>query len=788
MSMPRAAGYAALCGACAATAGPAAGSAQAAAAWAVCCALAAAALLVACVVSAAVRRRPFALAALCALAAAAAAAGQLWDQHATRWPQRLAGERVIALLRVDSLVEAQGGTLEFDAQADIEAPRSLRRTLRLRVAWRDAPRPAPRVGERWRVLLRIDPVAGARNPFGFDPAPQALRGRWQGRAVVVEAALNSRVAPAGPSLDALRERIARAIRDTVEDRDAAALFAGLAVGATGAMTREQWRVFAATGTTHLVAISGMHVTLFAWLAAGLARRLWRLAAARRPPPIGREPCAALVGIAAALGYALLAGFGIPTQRTVVMLAVWWLMRLSGRGHSGFEVLGIALLAVLVIDPLAPLSSGFWLSFAAMATLLLADLEPGAPRRGAVRELARTQALVGIALAPLTLAWFSSVSLAGFVVNFIAIPVISFVLVPLVLLGMLWPGAWTAAERLHGIAWPLLQAAAAWPAAVLSLQADPWLIGLMLLALPLWLLPSPPSWRVASLGAFLPWAAVAAGVLPRADAPATGEAEVIVLDAGDGAAVLLRTRRHALLIDTATTYLAGAAGTRAGVLPLLRGLGIRRLDLLVLSAAHGGRAAGAAEVLAALPVVEGRHGGAWPDAPSPLLPCDRAERRLWDGVVVEWRPARLPEGSCVLRAGPAAGPLLLVAERLDAEEGAALLAAGAPLRADIASAPRRGSLAALAPGFTAAVGARWLLVSAREMTPRRRAAVAAAWRIPEGRLYATAGQGAIALRLSPGLPPRLLRHSGRWEAASGSQARAGGAPAAGAPVGYDSRAW
>lgn len=754
----RTAGYAVLVGACAAVAGPAAADGASAGVLAAVCALLAPLWLGAGLLLPALRRRAVWGLALCALLGAGAAAAHLWDQHARRWPTHLDGERVIAVLQVVSLPGLQGGAVEFDALADIEAPQALRRSLRLRVSWRSAPRPLPRVGERWRLLLRVDRLAGARNPGGFDLGPEALRNRLHGRAVVVKAALNARVAPAEPSLDALRARIASAIRDTVEDRDAAALFAGLAVGVTGAMTREQWRVFSVTGTTHLVAISGMHVTLFAWLAAGAARRSWRVLASWRAPPMAREPFAAAVGITAALGYALLAGFGIPTQRTVVMLAVWWVMRLSGRERSTVEVLGAALLAVLVIDPLAPLSSGFWLSFTAMGVLLLGDLEHAAPRRGALHELAWTQARVGVALAPLTLAWFSSVSLAGFIVNFAAIPVISFVLVPLVLLGMLWAPAWRVAELVHDVGWPLLQAAAEWPGAALTLHADPWWIALAALTVPVWLLPVPPVWRAAALGAFLPWVLVVSGALPRADAPARGEARILVLDAGDGAAVLLRTRRHALLVDTATTFVGGAAGARSRVLPLLRGSGLRRLDLLVLSSADGGRAAGAAEVLAGIEVVQGRHGGAWPGAPPPLAPCARTERWTWDGIEVELRPARPPEGSCVLRIGPPGGPRLLIAERLDTEEGAALLAGAAPLRADIALAPRRGSVAALAPGFTAAVGARWLLVSARELPARRRSAIAAAWRVPEGRVYATAREGALAVELRAGLPPRVLRYS------------------------------
>jgi beta-lactamase superfamily II metal-dependent hydrolase len=150
-----------------------------------------------------------------------------------------------------------------------------------------------------------------------------------------------------------------------------------------------------------------------------------------------------------------------------------------------------------------------------------------------------------------------------------------------------------------------------------------------------------------------------------------------------------------------------------------------------------------------------------------------ERWSWDDVDFELRQAAPQEGSCVLRIAIRGGPALLVGERLDAEEGAALLAAGAVLAAEIVIAPRRGSPAAIAPGFAQSVGAGWVLVAAREITAAKRALVAQTWRVPEARIYATAGQGALALQLQPGLPPRLLRHSGGWRAE----------PPPGSPLGY-----
>ena len=316
-------------------------------------------------------RRPWGRMALLAALAMLVTLASAADELARRWPPALTGERVVALVQIDSLIAQQSGALQFDAEVHIEAPAAHARVLRARVVWRDPPRPLPAAGEQWRVILQLSPPQRPLNPGGFDMTRQWFGERLHAYAQVVPAAMTQRVAPAARSVLALRAEIASRIRDSIADRDAAALCAGLAVGATGDISREQWRIFSATGTTHLVAISGMHVTLFAWLVAFIARRVWPLLQ-RCGSRLEREPFAAALGVSAALLYAVLAGFGVPTQRTVVMLAAYWWLKLSGREQDGFGVLSIALMAVLCIDPFAPLAAGFWLSFSAMAALLLGD--------------------------------------------------------------------------------------------------------------------------------------------------------------------------------------------------------------------------------------------------------------------------------------------------------------------------------------------------------------------------------------------------------------------------------
>jgi competence protein ComEC len=446
--------------------------------------------------------------------------------------------------------------------------------------------------------------------------------------------------------------MAESIAVAVDDRDAAALFQGLAVGATGEITREQWRVFSVTGTTHLVAISGMHVTLFAWVAAFAARALWRRVA-RLQQQIDREMFAAAVGVPAALAYAVLAGFGIPTQRTVVMLAVWWMLRLTAREQRGYEILATALLCVLLLDPFASYSAGFWLSFIAMAILLSIDEATAvgglswSGLRALVQTAWRVQWRVTIALIPLTAWWFASVSFASVPVNLVAIPIFSLLLVPLVLLGLVLQAMsasiaaplWRVVETVHEIIWPPMLWIANQPWAAMDWQPSrlQFLILLVMAAVVL----SSLSWR---------WRAIIIvvgmlGLWPSTEIP-EGAARITILDAGDAHATLIETRRHLVVYDTGESYFSAGRSAESLVWPAILAQSRSTVDLLVLGASHGFRAEGAARLayLARIPTVI--HGGAWPGAPASHYRCHRTRRWSFDGVQFETFAAA--GGSCLLR--------------------------------------------------------------------------------------------------------------------------------------------
>lgn len=653
------------------------------------------------------------------------------DELAQRWSPADDGERVIALVEITSLLERGYAGVEFEAEVLIESPASRERRLRAKVMWREPPSAGPRAGERWRLMLQMHAPRANRNPGGFDEQREFFRDRLHARATVRAFRGNTRLDPAPAGLLRIRDAIVRHIRHAVLDRDAAALFSGLAVGATGEVSREQWRVFSDTGTTHLVAISGMHVTLFCWVVAALARRGWR-----RSPwlamHVDREPFAAMLGVPAAVCYAALAGFGIPAQRTVVMLAVWWALKLAGRVHSGFDVLGVAAIAVLMVDPFAPLASGFWLSFVAMATLIATEATSSSGLRAWIVQTLRTQWRVSLALLPVTIWWFSSVSLAGLLVNLVAIPVFSFVLVPVALLGALFsmvaqPLArplWWVGERAHELMWPMLVAVAAHPLAAIDVHPASWFPSL------------------------------------HYERPASGEFIATLLEAGDGTALIVRTRHHAILYDTGETYTSEGRAAERLVQPALQAYGVSKISVLVLSASHAYRAAGAGRLMTALPIDRVIAGGSWPGAHRPVESCDREQRWRVDGV--EFVTFGVPGGSCLLRVGFDGGPALLVADRLDAAEAARLtqaLSSGSQrLRATVVVAPRRGATSALTSEFVAAVDPHWVLLPGARIDPRRRAAVALRWRVEPSRVLATADQGAVQVHLRGGLPPRWPKNA------------------------------
>ena len=594
-----------------------------------------------------------------------------------------------------------------------------------------------RAGQRWQLTLRLRQPHGSLNPHGFDLElwlfEQGIRAGGSVRATA--GTTNRLLAEAvGHPVQRARQRLRDAIDLQVADPRAAGVLAALALGDQAAIERADWDLFRTTGVAHLMSISGLHVTMFAWLAGGLVGALWR----RSPRLLRAWPApraAAWAGLALATAYALLAGWGVPAQRTVCMIGVVVVLRSLGLRWHLPAVLLAAAWVVTALDPWALLQPGFWLSFAAVA--LLVASEPAAAARAVAPPVGparpwraplwgwlagglRTQLIASVGLAPLSLVFFQQVSVVGFVANLVAIPVVTLLITPLALLGVLLTPLWTTGAALVQALSGLLQWLAAWPGAVwMAAAAPPWAVACGLLAGLLALLPLP--WRLRALGVplMLPL------LWPPVPRPALGQFELVAADIGQGTAVLVRTRSHLLVYDTGPQYTPQAdAGSRV-LLPLLRARGESAVDLLMISHRDTDHAGGAASLLAGLPV---RALSSSLTDEHPLLAsglphtrCAAGQAWWWDGVHFEVlhplasdhaRPLPPNALSCVLRVQGSAGTVLLTGD-IEAAQEAALLQRSAPgaLASTVLLVPHHGSRTSSTAAFIEAVAPGMAVVQA-----------------------------------------------------------------------------
>ena len=657
------------------------------------------------------------------LALCVAACGALWAYSGAcrvlgaRLPADLVGKTLVAEGRIASLPEARGYADRFLFRIDrLERDGSpVAFTGLVRLSWyRDAP--ALRAGERWRLHVRLKPVHGFVNPGGFDYE------RWlfeQGVAAtghIADANEALRLDPGAGRywLDRWRQQLRDRLATLLPAGPAAALVPALVLGDRGGVTPEQWEVLARTGTSHLIAISGLHVGLVAGVAFLVVRRGWGWAPglARR---IAAPRAAAAAALAAATGYAGLAGFSISTQRALVMLAVLLLATIAGRVLRPLSGLSLALLAVLLLDPSSVLSYGFWLSFGAVAMLVYAlALRLAAPF--AVVRWGRAQWAVAIGLLPLVLLFFGRASLIAPAVNLVLVPLFGLVL-PAVLFsaGLALTGDWGWALApvavLLDLGFRVLEGIGGWDLAGVTLSARPawgWLAagaGVLLLLAPRGV---PARWLGLLL--LLPLAVV------RPPAPRPGEAAVTMLDVGQGLAMVVRTATHTLVYDTGPGWSSGFNTGEAVVGPYLKYLGVAVVDLAVVSHADQDHAGGLKGLLTALPVhriISGEPGEI--DAAG-ATPCRAGDAWRWDGV--RFRVLH-PQGggetgndaSCVLRIDTDGGSLLLTGDIEAGVEADLAARLGADLHADVLVAAHHGSDSSSTQVFLKAVAPSWIWFSA-----------------------------------------------------------------------------
>jgi competence protein ComEC len=670
-----------------------------------------------------------------------------------RLPVNLDGETRWVEGRVVGLPQNGEAVVRFEL-ADARSRRDKVPQL-LRLAWFGGP--PVNSGEHWRLAVKLKRPAGLLNPHAFD------YDAWL---------LAQRIGATGTVKDGVRLQEARwAWRDGIRQR----LQAVDAQGRTGALTalvlgdgaglsREDWQVLQDTGTVHLLVISGQHIGLLAGLVyllvAGLARYgLW-------PGRLPWLPWACGLAFGAALGYGLLAGFDVPVRRACVMIGLVLLWRLRFRHLGAWWPLLLALNGVLLLDPLASLQPGFWLSFAAVAVLILIFGGRLGPWRW-WHSWTRAQWLIAIGLGPMLLVLGLPISLSGPLVNLLAVPWISLVVLPPALLGtlllpiphvgegLLWVSGGLIDLLFQGLALMAGRFPAWMPAAV-----PLWIGGLGALGALLLLMPRGVPVRL------LGWPLLLLLVFPPRQLLPQGTAEIWQLDVGQGLAILVRTRHHTLLYDAGPRFGNNDLGERV-VLPTLRKLGVSAVDLMLISHAHADHAGGAQAVAKGL-AVQRVVSGEPMELPIELHAeaCESGRQWTWDGVRFElwqWAAARESNpGSCVLQI-EANGERLLLTGDIDTAAERALLDSPLAVTTDWLQSPHHGSRSSSSPALLAALQPAAALISRGQGNSfgHPHPAVIERYRQRGMAIHDSAEQGAIRLQLGQFKPAWAMRQERRF---------------------------
>ena len=598
---------------------------------------------------------------------------------------------------------------------------------RLRLSWYYHNQPI-HSGDHWRLRVRLKPPHGTRNAGGFDYEKWLYQASIHATGYVRKSPDNRLLDRGSGSLfDALRERLMRLITE-LPATHYPALLQALTIGHKADIEADQWQLLRDTGTSHLMAISGLHIGLVAGLVFFVSRRLLPAGLLKY---ISAPQLAAFLSLLAAAFYALLAGFSVPTQRALIMLLVIMLAVMLRRPAFSLNTLSLALIGVLLLSPVSVLSAGFWLSFAAVFIIVLvssARLQGEQSRLARYGQGIRIQWLIALGMLPLSLLLFQQGSLISPLANMLVIPLISFLVVPLALIASALSGLSTELASsllmlsgdLLAYIWQLLQWLGSHAWGRWGLPQIPAVQGMLaLLGVALLLMPRGFPLRYGGLILLMPM------LLYQAPKPAEGEFWVTVLDVGQGLSVLLQTRDRSLLYDTGARYSKRFDTGERIIVPYLQYRGVQRLDRLLISHADNDHAGGTRGLLKHIPVsrllgeatVISRYRG---DVRQAAV-CESGQHWQWNQVNFEiLHPPAADAGpgyrkqnnrSCVLRVWTPGFSLLLPGDIEAKVERHLLKLPPRSLAADVLLVPHHGSNTSSSRRWLARVQPRLALISA-----------------------------------------------------------------------------
>lgn len=576
-------------------------------------------------------------------------------------------------------------------------------------------------GERWQFTVRLKQPHGTSNPYNFDFEAWALERDIRAVGYVYARGENRILSEQSSSpaymVQRLRESVRTHFQKTLGEAPYLGVLTALAIGDQSGISQADWQVFTRTGVNHLMSISGLHITMLSGLVFGIVYWLWRRST-RLTLWLPARKVAAMAGLFAALFYTLVSGYEVPAQRTFYMLASMGLMLMLSRNVSPSQLLAAALMVVLLADPWAVLSPGFWLSFGAVALIFYVTANR-LHKQHWLKEYGKVQWAMMIGLIPPLLALFQQLSLVSPIANAFAIPLVSFVVVPLTLLGTLPPFEWMlyVAHEAMVLCMFLLDSLDRLPYAVWAQHAPPvWTIMFGIVGA-LWMLAPrgiPMRWLGVLL--MLPMFLIVPG------RPAEGSARLLVFDVGQGLAVAVQTARHSMLYDTGPDFSGEADSGNRILLPALRGMGITQLDTLVLSHGDMDHIGGTESVLRGIPVMNVI--SSLPNTHPKLQfaahneACADGQSWEWDGVRFDMlHPAKnnAPvflehdnEGSCVLRISTGQHSILLTGDIEKLAESRLMKLHATELPSTLLVVPHHGSLSSSSQALVEAIHPRYAM--------------------------------------------------------------------------------
>lgn len=721
------------------------------------------------------------------------------QQLSLRLSDNLIGKNVIVTGHVSNIPVTNGRVYRFEF--DVESHRILTGDSqsqaldafpkKIRLSWYYGR--AVKAGETWQLEVRLKPPHGFMNPGGFDYEAWLFQHGIQATGYVRKSSFNKRERSVSASINFLRQSLSKQIdaisrRSKADESNAFPLVKALAVGDKSSISNQQWRVLANTGTSHLMAISGLHIGLASLFAYVLIRRLVPVFVMKRLPA---QHVALIGGMIIASLYALVAGLSIPTQRAVIMLFVLSLMLLIRRNHRPLDALGFALLLVLLLDPIAVLSAGFWFSFSAVAVIFISisraqkqtklDTSFRAKVKATLTQWLRLQLLISLFLLPLSLFMFQQVSLVSPVANLLLIPYVSFLVVPVVLLAIvfsfLWPylSDWlfTLAAVLLDFIWPFLSYLSSLPyalwvrgdmgiAQLLAATAAILLLfyGRQIIAYFFQGLNKPVNKYVIGSLHLLPCLLFIPLLTTDKPKLAAGDFQLTMLDVGQGSAAVVQTRNHVMVFDAGAKFSDRLNAGSGVVIPYLRSQGISDLHRLVISHGDADHIGGAQAVLDEYSDVLLIGQGIENLQSARKQLCSTDVKWRWDGVDFVFlspenknftapKKDKRNNHSCVLQVSSSAGSVLFTGDIEKDSELQLVEKYGEQLASDILIVPHHGSKTSSSKVFLQLVSPKKSLISAgyknRYRLPNNR--VLARYEATGREWLRTDNSGAITIKLA-----------------------------------------